>query len=331
MPAMKKCGLLTLFILLIQVLQPVHEATAWGFFAHKRINEMAVFTLPPSLIGFYKKHITFLREHAVDPDRRRYADPEEGSRHFFDSEYYRTLDVDSIPKGWTEALARYGKDSLKKHGIVPWHIMHTFYRLRNAFREQNIDLILHYSADLGHYVADAHVPLHTTKNYNGQFTNQTGIHAFWESRIPELNASRYDYFTGRATYLPKPIESIWSVIWSSYEAVDSVLMFEAGLNASFPPDRKFSYETHAGQLQKVYSEEYSQAYNRLLDHMVERRMQGAIRMVGNLWYTAWVDGGQPDLERMERVDISDSLRNVHRKMEEEWKRSQPPDSSGHTD
>jgi hypothetical protein len=38
---------------------------------------------------------------------------------------------------------------------------------------------------LGHYIGDAHVPLHTTSNYNGQKTNQHGIHGLWESRIPE--------------------------------------------------------------------------------------------------------------------------------------------------
>ncbi len=27
----------------------------WGFFGHKRINRMAVFTLPPEMMVFYKK------------------------------------------------------------------------------------------------------------------------------------------------------------------------------------------------------------------------------------------------------------------------------------
>ena len=30
-------------------------ADDWGFFAHARINELAVFTLPSDLIPFYKK------------------------------------------------------------------------------------------------------------------------------------------------------------------------------------------------------------------------------------------------------------------------------------
>jgi hypothetical protein len=39
------------------------ESYGWGFFAHKRINRFAVFTLPPEILPFYKTHIEFLTEH----------------------------------------------------------------------------------------------------------------------------------------------------------------------------------------------------------------------------------------------------------------------------
>ena len=45
----------------------------WGFFGHRRINRMAVFTLPPEMIVFFKRKIEYITEHAVDPDKRRYA------------------------------------------------------------------------------------------------------------------------------------------------------------------------------------------------------------------------------------------------------------------
>ena len=32
--------------------------------------------------------------------------------------------------------------------------------------------------------------------------------------------------------------------------------------------------------------------------MQERRMRDAILAVGSLWYTAWVDAGQPDLDKI---------------------------------
>src|SRR6185437_14105247 len=39
--------------------------SSWGFFAHYRINRLAVFTLPKGMAGFYKANIEFITEHAV--------------------------------------------------------------------------------------------------------------------------------------------------------------------------------------------------------------------------------------------------------------------------
>jgi hypothetical protein len=43
----------------------------WGFYAHQQINRLAVFTLPVEMIPFFKKHIGFLSDNAVNPDKRR--------------------------------------------------------------------------------------------------------------------------------------------------------------------------------------------------------------------------------------------------------------------
>lgn len=308
-----------------------HIVYSWGFFAHKRINKMAVLTLPPSMITFYKKHIEYVSEHAVDPDRRRYSNEEEACRHYIDMDHYGESPFDSVPKWWKHAVAKYSEDTLKAYGIVPWHIEKMVYRLTEAFKEENLDKILHLSADLGHYVADAHVPLHTTENYNGQLTGQKGIHGFWESRIPELKADQYDYFTGRAKYIEKPLDAAWAAVRESFNAKDSVLLFEAELNKRFSPDRKYSYESRGNTTVKVYSEEYTNEYDKLMNGMVERRMRASIVMVGSLWYTAWVDAGQPDLSRLSNKAISDSLKAVHKQEEEMWKSGKIKNPKGHED
>jgi hypothetical protein len=41
----------------------------WGFFAHRLINRVAVYTLPTEMIGWFKPQIDYLSEHAVDPDK----------------------------------------------------------------------------------------------------------------------------------------------------------------------------------------------------------------------------------------------------------------------
>ncbi len=313
---------------LIFVLFPPSESFSWGFFAHKRINRMAVFTLPPAMIGFYKKHIDYLTEHATDPDRRRFSDPHEAARHFLDSDRYGLHPFDSIPHRWKDAVAKYGEDSLLLHGIVPWYIERMVYRLSEAFKEKNTDLILHYSSDLGHYVADAHVPLHTTRNYNGQLSNQKGIHAFWESRIPELKSETYGFFAGRAVYIANPLEAAWEAVKQSYAAKDSVLGFEATLNARFAPDLKYSMENRGAQVVRMYSEAYTNAYNEMLGNMVERRMLESIRLLGSLWYTAWVNAGQPDLRQIEYKEISDSLIHIGRINDELWKKMKQDELHG---
>lgn len=274
--------------------------SSWGFYAHKQINYYAVFLLPPEMLVFYKPHIDYITEHAVDADKRRYALAAEGPRHFIDIDHYGVFPYDSLPRSWPQALAKYSADTLQAHGIVPWWIQVMLGRLTKAFKEKDQARILKLSADIGHYIADAHVPLHASSNHNGQKTNQHGIHAFWESRIPELLAENaWDFFIGQAGYLSQPLSFTWDRVLESAAAADSVLALERALNSQFSPDRKFSFELRNGQLIRQYATDYCLAYDKLLNGMVERRMRQSIYAVASFWYTAWVNAGQPDLKGME--------------------------------
>jgi hypothetical protein len=268
----------------------------WGFYAHQRINRLAVFILPPEMVGFYKKNIGYLMLTSTLPDQRRFAVPDEAPRHYIDLETYG----DSVwaKPFWDEAVQFFSEDSLKKHGIVPWHVQRVRFQLREAFRQRDARRILKLSAELGHYVADAHVPLHTTRNYNGQFTNQRGIHGFWESRLPELYASQYDFFVGSAQFIEKPHERIWSGVRQAHACLDSVLTFERTVTDALGESGKFSFEERNGQNVKVYSEEFSARYHALLNRQVERQMRAAIKCIGDLWFTCWVEAGQPDLNQL---------------------------------
>lgn len=274
----------------------------WGFYAHKRVNRYAVFTLPEELVGFYKKHIDHLTEHAVDADKRRYAIKEEAPRHYIDIDHYGENPFQEMPRKWTDAVEKYSEDTLLTYGIVPWHIQTVYNRLVKAFEQKDIDYILKNSADLGHYVSDAHVPLHTTENYNGKLTNQKGIHAFWESRLPELFADNYDYLVGTAEYQYSVLDVAWQAVESSFNSLDSVLLFDKELSREFEQDKQYSYEKRGTKTIKVKSADYSLAYHTKLDGMVERRLRLSIIAIGNLWYSAWVDAGQPILEGMQKSD-----------------------------
>lgn len=284
------CGLLIVFLVFS------FDLRGWGFWGHQRINQKAVYCLPQPLLQFYKANINFITKHAVDPDMRRYADPDEAPRHYIDLDRYGDHPFDSLPKSWKDAVMKIGEDTLKAHGIVPYHIQTMLYRLTTAFKEKNEYKILKYSAEIGHYIGDAHVPLHCTRNYNGQLTGQHGINGFWESRIPELMGDNYNYLLGRSLFVEHPITMIWQTLSESFAAKDSVLFLEAMLNKQFSSDKKYSYEVKGRQLVKVYSKEYTQAYDKLLNGMVERRMRKAIFMTASFWYTAWVNAGMPNLD-----------------------------------
>ncbi|WP_162055327.1 zinc dependent phospholipase C family protein [Pontibacter pamirensis] len=268
---------------------------SWGFFAHQRINRLAVFTLPPEMIGFYKKHIRYITENAVNPDRRRYAVEWEAPRHYIDLDVYGDSALYKMPRFWQQAVEQYTEDTLQAYGIVPWHISLMKYQLTQAFKERDLDRILRLSTEMGHYVADACVPLHTTQNYNGQFTGQRGIHGFWESRLPELFSGNYDFFVGQAQYIEQPQLRAWDLVASAHTALDSVLFFEKQLTQTFDEEKKYSFEVRNNLTTRVYSRDFSQAYSDKLNGQVERQMRLAIRTIASYWYTAWVDAGQPDL------------------------------------
>lgn len=287
--------ILILGLLALCATQYAAAPAPWGFWGHQRINKMALFTLPEDLFGYYKPYVDYVSQHAVDPDKRRYAVKDEAPRHYIDLDHYGTAPFNNLPRKWNDAVIKYTEDTLMEHGIVPWHIERMMYRLTDAFRDKDLNYILKTTADLGHYVADAHVPLHCTENYNGQLTNQVGIHGFWESRIPELLGEEYDYFVGKAEFIPDVNAKVWEIVFESNAMVDSVLNLEKRLSEEFPADRKYSYETRGASTVRVYSEEYTRRYNELLDGMVERRMRASIIDLGSFWLTAWINAGKPDL------------------------------------
>lgn len=274
------------------------DLVAWGFFAHRKINRLAVYTLPPEMIGFFKANIEFITENAVNPDRRRYAVMGEAEKHFIDVDVYGDSAVYNLPRYWNQALEIFSEEELRSHGIGPWNAYHTKIQLTEAFKRKDAKAILRLAADLGHYIADINVPLHTTKNYNGQLTGQYGIHAFWESRVPELLSDDFDFFVGKANYLEKPQLTAWDAVIVAHMALDSVLNFEKTLSERFDEDKKYSYEERGGISTRVYSRAFTVAYNDMLSGQVERQMRRSVKMIADFWYTAWIDAGQPDLNSL---------------------------------
>jgi hypothetical protein len=296
-----------------------YHSFCWGFYAHQKINYYSVFLLPPQMMTFYKQHIDFLSEHAVDPDKRRYAVKEEGPRHFIDIDYYGTYPFSSLPRNYDSAVAKFSTDTVQANGIVPWWVQTMLYRLTAAFKEKSEAKILKLSAEIGHYIGDAHVPLHASSNHNGQLTGQRGIHGFWESRIPELLAEKeWDFFIGKAEYIKNPGEFIWKRVLESAAASDTVLRYEKELTKKFPADQKFSFENRNNVIVRQYSSAFSTAYNNLLQGMIERRMRQSIYAVASFWYTAWINAGQPDLMTLTNKKFSEEELKEFEELNKAW-------------
>ena len=272
------------------------------------------------MLVLYKAHIDFITNHAVDPDMRRYALSQEGARHYIDIDHYGKYPFDALPRKWNDARDKFSEDSLQKHGVVPWWVQTMLYRLTGAFKEGNQVKILKLSAEIGHYIADAHVPLHANSNHNGQYTNQQGIHGFWESRIPELLADKeWDFFIGKADYIKDPGKFTWQRVLESAAAADTVLRYEKELSEQFPADQKFSFENRNGVLTRQYSSAFTKAYDLKLKGMVERRMRMAIYSVASFWYTAWVNAGEPDLTKLSNKAFSADDLKEFENLNNNWK------------
>lgn len=294
-------------------------AYAWGFWAHKRINRVAVFTLPVEMIGFFKENIEYVTEHAVDPDKRRYAVDGEAPKHYIDIDYFCDFPHDCMPKDYEEAVKQFSEDTLMAYGTSPWNLEREYHMLKKAFASKNPKRILKRSADFGHYLGDLHVPLHTTINYNGQLTGQKGIHGFWESRVPELFGEDYDYYIGKARYIDDIKQEIWDIVMSSSAAVDSVLLFESKLTEKYETDKKYSFEERGEQFMKTYSAEFSKDYNYLLADMAHRRMRMSIINLGSFWYTAWVDAGSPDLSELTSIEFTEEEIEEMEKLDKQFR------------
>ena len=263
---------------------------------------MAVYAVPAPLAAFYKKNIEYITQHAVDPDKLMFADSTEAFHHFINIDHYGVEGFQKLPKYWKDAVKEYSDDTLDKYGTLPWQILRWEYKLTEAFKKKDINAILKASAFIGHYIADAHVPLHTAANFNGQETNQQGVHALWESAIPEAFGDKYQHINGGAIYIKDPPDKIWSILEQSHSLVVKVLADEKEVSGHFTNAQKYLPNKNEGKKKKIkYTPAYIAAYNKALDGMVEKQLHSSAVDVASFWYTAWVNAGQPDLTMLGTV------------------------------
>jgi hypothetical protein len=287
-------GVLLIILFLTSGVKAAPSCIQWGFEPHRFIHKHACLSLPQPLFRFYKPHIGFLMEHAVDPDMRRYIDTAEASKHYIDIEDYQ-MPLDSMPVFYDSAMAKFGHERLQESGWLPWNLIFQIHRLKNAFAQGDLEKILRATADLGHYAADACVPLHTTTNYNGHLTEQQGIHALWETQVPTRFMDTLLNLPAEARYLESPATEIWLKINEAHQLTSRVFEEEMKIRKNLPQHLQQGFHQKKSEVSLSFSEKYITEFHQSQRGMVEQQMLTSISFFRDCIYTAWILAGQPEL------------------------------------
>lgn len=265
-------------------------AAAWGFTGHRLVSAKAVATLPAELRALFDAHAVYLAEQSLAPDQWRVAgQPNEGPNHFLDLDAFGAYPFAAIARDEGEHRRRHGEQAAAR-GRVPWRVGEAYADLVAAWRARDAARVLEHAGVLGHYVSDAHVPLHAVLNYDGQLSGQQGLHARWEGELVARHLRRLETAVRprAAARVADPVAFTLDALRDSFLAAPGV--FESDLACRPRPDRSAPLASDA--YDDAY---YARLYEREEDRLV-RRLTAAAEAVGALWRSAWEDAGRPVLD-----------------------------------
>ncbi|HJW08056.1 MAG TPA: hypothetical protein VJ483_00380 [Holophagaceae bacterium] len=249
---------------------------AWGAKGHRIASALALRTLPREPRAWFEGREDYLLDHASDPDRWGLHDPKEKRRHFINTETYGG--PEGVPFDQEEARAMVGGREFYAAGQAPWIIQDRWRDLVGAFRAGNREQVALAAAALGHYVADLHVPLHTTRNHDGQETGQRGVHARWESSLVERFVEEGELKVAPAEDLPEGDVAPWGWMKESNALLPQLLADDREAEKSGLGRRKGAYWQVFGSLEGA---------------VVKRQLERSGQRFGDLILMAWEKAGRP--------------------------------------
>ena len=259
--------------------------TAWGFNGHRFITERAIDVLPPELRPFFQANRAQVVEHSIDPDTyRTMGFVEEPPRHFLDMDAYGSFPFSNLPRDMKEAIAVRGQDFVTKNGTVPWRTEEVYGLLRNAFKELGTvgyarDNVKLFSSVIAHYIGDSHQPLHAAVNYDGQVTNQQGIHSRFETELFDRYRDRLRIAPAPAAQIPNLRDFMFTTLSDSFSQVDAIL----------------AADREAIQGRTLYDDGYFAVMFERTGPIMEKRMSAAATAVASVIMSAWIEAGRPAL------------------------------------
>jgi hypothetical protein len=271
----RKSAILMLALLLGGLSCP--PALAWGPKAHRLANDWAVETLSPEIRGFFQAYRQYLVEHANDPDEWIKKDRYESMRHYIYLDRYGRFPYLTLPHSYKEARQRLGSSRMARNGVLPWQIGEYSLRMTNALKIGNWDEARLDAAVLGHYVADAHDPLNTTENYDGQLVQQTGLATRFGVALIDRYANFFMVRPGDAVKIEDPTEYAFQTVLEANTLVDRVIW----------TDRR----SREGLVD--YNDDYFDRFYTQIGSTAARAVSEAAHDIGSYWYTAWLNAGRP--------------------------------------
>jgi hypothetical protein len=274
-------------VALVVLLAVPSPTLAWGFEAHKFIAERMIALLPAEIRPLFERRKAYVIERAVDPDLWRNIFEQEAPNHFVDLDYFGKYPYPELPREYDRAVQRWGRDVSHQQGLLPWRVAELFGELQREFeglKRDNApaylqDNIAFYATVMGHYIGDAHVPLHSVVNYDGQVTNQRGVHGRWESEL-------FDRSRSRLTIAPKPIQPITN---------PRDFMFETLLASNLLADAVLAADRRAAEGREFYDDAYFDAFGTDQFTALERRLTESITALASMITAAWDAAGRPAL------------------------------------
>jgi hypothetical protein len=257
----------------------VHPVAAWGPTGHDIVNTWAIQTLPYEMRGFFEANRQFLVEHANDPDIWMNKDRYERKRHYIYLDKYGIFPFLELPHSFKQAVEQYGSGRVNRDGVLPWQVGEYSLRLTNAFKSRNWDQVKLEAAILAHYVADAHNPLHVTKNFDGQLTRQTGLADRYEIRLLDRYSKFFILHPEDVVKIDDPTEYAFQTCLEAYTGLDSIILADLHARAGLPD----------------YTDEYFDRFYSQIGATVMRAINEAAHDAGSYWYTAWLNAGKPAL------------------------------------
>lgn len=250
----------------------------WGAEGHKVVNKKAMESLPAEMRDF-KAWTDYIVEHSADPDKRRKYDEAEAPRHFINLDYYNEFIHGKMIRDKNVLIETYSDSLVTEIGILPWHSIFIYNEIVDAFKQKNSSKAMALISDFGHYIADAHNPLHTVLNYDGQRTNQKGIHRRYESQmfVRNINEVAENLKMHNPVLIANTADFIWNYTMASN--LSQCIIFTA--------------DTEAAKIDNKFGDEYFRLLWLKTKHFTFQQMNNAVFAFSSLVYSAWVEAGKP--------------------------------------